>query len=223
MRYLLFDIDGTLLDFRKSERTSLGLLFGKLGICKSEENYTLYHECNESLWKEYEKGTISQDDIRKNRFRLFFSKIGFDYDHVEADREYEEFLSSHGYLIDGAEDLMEKIRIEGNKKCYAITIGISHVQRGRLKGTGMDKYFEKIFISGEIGVQKPDKAFFDYIFQNSGIVKEESIVIGDGIKSDIAGANNAGLKSILISSEKSDLATYTVRDLRELDELLDHI
>ena len=217
---LLFDADGTLYDFKATENISLGKVFEHYGIDYSSENIDIYHEKNSHLWDLYEKGLISQDMISWKRFEDFFSALGLEYDAKEAGELYTDYLASNGIMIDGAIELLEKLY--GRHNLYIITNGIAKTQHGRIDGTGTREYYRRIFISTEMGVQKPDKAFFDIVMEEEKLDPHRTIVIGDSEKSDIKGAANAGLKSIFISfnGEKSDMADYCVSSYQELYDLI---
>lgn len=223
MLNLLFDADGTLYDFKATEDISLRKVFENYGIEYSTENLRIYHEKNSRLWELYEKGQVKQDVIKWKRFSDLFSALDLNYDGHEAGELYTDLLAENGIMIDGAVALLDKLY--GKHKLYIITNGIAKTQHGRIDGTDTRKYYERIYISTEMGVQKPDKAFFDIVLSESGLDKKRSIVIGDSEKSDIMGAHNAGLKSIFISftGEKSTLADYSVSSYDELLEYIDKL
>ncbi len=220
MLNLLFDADGTLYDFKATEKVSLKKVFDHYGIEYSESNLALYHEKNKRLWDEYEKGLIAQDTIKSKRFDDFFQSIGMNISGEEAGNYYVDRLSENGIMIDGAIGLLDSLK--GRHNLYIITNGIAKTQHGRIDGTGTREYYRRIFISTEMGVQKPDKAFFDIVMEEEKLDPHRTIVIGDSEKSDIKGAANAGLKSIFISfnGEKSDMADYCVSSYQELYDLI---
>ena len=221
MLNLLFDADGTLYDFKATENIALGMVFDHYGIDYNKENIDIYHDRNSRLWEMYEKGEIRQDTIAWKRFEDFFSEIGKEADAHEAGNYYIDRLTENGIMIDGAIALLEKLY--GKHRLYIITNGIAKTQHGRIDGTDTRKYYERIFISTEMGVQKPDRAFFDMVLKETGIDKRRTLVIGDSEKSDILGAANSGMRSIFISfkGERSDLATASVSSYAELLEYID--
>ena len=220
MLNLLFDADGTLYDFKATEKISLEKTFNHYNIEYSKENIAIYSEKNKALWALYEKGLIKQDEIKYKRFEDFFNAIGIKADAVEAGELYIDYLSKNGIMIEGATDLLDKLK--GKHNLYIITNGIAKTQHGRIDGTNTRHYYKRIFISTEMNTQKPDKEFFDIVMREEKLDKKRTIVIGDSVNSDIKGANNAGLRSIFISftGEKCDSATYSVSSYTEL---LDYI
>lgn len=192
---ILFDADETLLDFGKDETQALTLILEKYGIETSEENIKTYKEINVGLWKALERGEIDKPTLKKIRFTLFFEKIGFvtDKDHYKINEEYLGNLSAGGNLLDGAKELIEKLKAEGYD-LYIVTNGIEQTQKRRLTKAGILPYFTEIFVSEAIGHQKPKKEYFDYVLSH---IKEKDIgrvlLIGDSLTSDIKGANDAGI------------------------------
>lgn len=192
---ILFDADDTLLDFGKDETQALTVILEKYGIEKSEENIKAYKEINVSLWKALERGEIDKPTLKKIRFSLFFEKIGFvtEEDHFRINEEYLGNLSNGGNLLQGAKELVEKLKNEGYD-LYIVTNGIENTQRRRLTKAGILPYFTEVFVSEAIGHQKPKKEYFDYVLSH---IKEKDIgrvlLIGDSLTSDIKGAVDAGI------------------------------
>ena len=223
MTNLLFDLDGTLYDFKATEKIALGVVFSHYGITFNEENFALYEKGNHYLWDQYEKGGITQDYINHERFNMLFKALGINADGIEAGEMYTDNLAKNGILLPGALEFLNWLDTQKESyTSYIITNGIPKTQHGRLDNSNTRHFYRDIFISGEMGVQKPHKAFFDKVFLTAGITAEDSIVIGDTEKSDIQGAVNSGIRSIYINfnGEKSDLATWSVSSFDELKSLL---
>lgn len=188
-KYLLLDADGTFLDFERTEKEALGLLFAHFGI--DEGLSSSYHTANAQCWEEFEKGLITMEELKERRFDLFFRSQGLDLDAGEASRLYIDELSRHAYYIDGAEELLA--HLSRGHSLSVITNGIAQVQRGRLEALGAMRFFDHVVISEEVGVQKPSKAFFERALALIGAEKEDCLVIGDSLTSDIKGAQDAGM------------------------------
>ena len=188
-KYLLLDADGTFLDFERTEKEALGLLFAHFGI--DEGLSSSYHTANARCWEEFEKGLITMEELKERRFDLFFRSQGLNLDAGEASRLYIDELSRHAYYIDGAEELLAHLSREHSLS--VITNGIAQVQRGRLEALGAMRFFDHVVISEEVGVQKPSKAFFERALALIGAEKEDCLVIGDSLTSDIKGAQDAGM------------------------------
>lgn len=218
-KYLLFDADGTLYDFGKTEKIALSTLFSRYGLDYSEVNIEAYHKANDYCWREYEKGSMTQDYLKGYRFTRFLESIGSAIDGVKMGYDFLTLLADNGRMIDGAVDFLKSIDNRGKSM---ITNGIAVVQRGRIKGTDTLSYFDKLFISEEMGAHKPNKDYFDMVLAEIKLSPDECLVIGDSENSDIQGAINAGIESVYINFAglKSDKATYSVSSYEELYELL---
>ena len=223
MTNLLFDLDGTLYDFKATERIALKVVFDHYGIEFTEENFQTYEKGNHYLWDLYEKGGITQDYINSERFNMLFKALGINADGAEAGEMYVDNLAMNGILLPGALEFLEWIDTQKERyTSYIITNGIPKTQHGRLENSNTGHFYRDIFISGEMGVQKPHREFFDMVFAKAGIDADSSIVIGDTEKSDIKGAQNSGIRSIYLNfnGEKSDIATWNASSFDELKSLL---
>jgi putative hydrolase of the HAD superfamily len=105
-------------------------------------------------------------------------------------------------------------------KLGVITNGYSKVQRGKMETVGILDYFDDIIVSGEVGIEKPDKNIFFLSCNNLKVKPEETIYVGDYYPNDIAGAKNANITSIWINKEVTD-AEYEGICIQELEELLE--
>lgn len=218
-KYLLFDADGTLYDFGKTEKIALSTLFSRYDLAYSNDNIEAYHKANDYCWREYEKGLMTQAYLKGYRFTRFLKSIGSAIDGVKMGYDFLTLLAENGIMLDGAVDFLESINNRGKSM---ITNGIAVVQRGRINGTNTQGYFDNLFISEEMGVHKPNKDYFDMVLSELKMSPDECLVIGDSENSDIQGAINAGIDSVYISFTglKSDKATYSVSSYEELYELL---
>ncbi len=223
MRYLLFDADQTIWDFNATEKIGLGKVFESCFLPSSEEMKAAYMVGNLLCWKEYEDGSLTLDELEVKRWRLFFDRIGRkDLSPEDAASAFREALAHNGRMLPGAVEFLESIT---ERPKSLVTNGISYIQRQRLKDTGCEKYFDRIFISSEIGPHKPQKELFDAVLGAIEKTKDECVMIGDSEHSDIQGAVNAGIDSIYLnfSGRKSDLATWSVSSYDELRDLIGRI
>ncbi len=223
MRYttLLFDLDDTLMDFGKAEDNAIGLLLEKYGLKPSKENKQLYSQINKTKWTALEKGEITRKELFSTRFSDFFMSLGVDADGIKANEEYLSFLSQGRFVIDGAEDICRELK--KNYKMYIITNGAKKAQQGRLKDLPLIDSFDGIFISEEIGFDKPKKEYFDFVFEHIAEKdKSKCLVIGDSLHSDIAGAVNYGIDCCWLNNgeDKENSATYVIKSLDELFNIL---
>ncbi|MBQ1186861.1 MAG: YjjG family noncanonical pyrimidine nucleotidase [Clostridia bacterium] len=218
---LLFDADETLLDFPAAEKAALGKVCEKFGIEFSEEIRATFSRINLALWKQLEKGLITRDLIRIRRFEQFAEHFGIKADASEMAVYYVECLSTFAILLDGAEELCKTL--SENYELYIITNGIGTVQQQRLAKSGLLPYFKGVFISEEVGSQKPQKKFFDHVLTHINEKDKNKIcVVGDSMSSDILGGINAGLDTCFFNPwgrEEIYTPTYTANGFDALLEI----
>lgn len=194
MRYdtILFDADGTLFDFHKSEYEAIKETFESFGIKADDELIADYSQINDSLWKMLERGEIEKQVLLYRRFEIFCEKYSFVADAKLMAKAYMENLSQKAYLIDGAEELCRTLY--GKARIYIVTNGVEFIQKRRYAKSGLDKYFERAFISGEIGFEKPSTEYFECVAANiPEFDKSRALIVGDSLTSDIKGGINYGI------------------------------
>lgn len=235
---LLFDCDGTLLDFDKAEYHSICAVMAELGLTPTPGRAQLYHDINAEYWKIFEQGQISREELLWRRFTTFFEKLGKTVDGPEVAAMYRKHLDEGADLMEGALEICSCL--SGRYDLYMVTNGIAATQHKRLKLSGLDHFFPapKVFISEDAGSQKPQKEFFDYCCERIP-EKDRSrmLVIGDSLTSDIQGGINAGIPTCWLppgsstSGGRSDAAAapachtalrpdYTIHSLAELKDFL---
>ena len=198
--WLLFDADGTILDYRAAEAHSLKSAVSSFGLEANEEILKLYQGINSALWAELEKGSITSLELRVKRFDTLSSRMGWDISADEFSRVYLQELGHSGFMIPGAGQMLKDLPA-GMKKVI-ITNGIKDTQYGRLKKALLMNSFDEIIISEEAGTAKPAAGFFDYTLERIGSRKiEEMLVIGDSLSSDIAGGNGYGIDTCWFNPE----------------------
>lgn len=224
MKYttLLLDLDETLFDFSKSEKFAIDKLMEKYSIPVTEENRRLYSEINDEKWKRLERGELTRPQLFRERFADFFDKTGVSADTDEANLSYMTFLSQASFILDGALEACEKL--SENYSLYLVTNGTKIVQNGRLSGSPIMTYIKDVFISEEIGFNKPQREYFDYVLEHiEEKDKSKILVVGDSLSSDIAGAKNSGLDSCWVNRKNQNIetaATYTIGCITEIFDIL---
>ena len=196
----LFDLDQTLLDFHASEYKALDIVLRASGLSFSDEIYRAFKAYNKSLWLELEKGTISRTELFTKRFLDVFSRCEGDSSGLDPLRVNDEFIrtmSVNGVLMDGALDFVRKVKETiPNARIYIASNGATINAKGRIASTGLDRYIDGLFISEDMGVTKPDPAFFEICLSRIGEPKSSCVMIGDSLSSDMLGAKNAALDSV---------------------------
>ena len=196
----LFDLDQTLLDFHASEYKALGIVLRKNGLSFTEKIYNAFKTCNKSLWLELEKGTITRSELFTKRFQYIFSQCEGETENLDPLKINDDFIktmSMNGVLMDGALEFVKKIKENiPDARIYIASNGATLNAKGRIASTGLDKYIEDLFVSEDMGVTKPDAAFFDICFDRIAEPKSSCIMIGDSLSSDMLGAKNASIASV---------------------------
>ena len=215
----LFDLDQTLLDFHASEYKALGIVLRKNGLSFSDEIYGAFRAYNKSLWLELEKGNISRKELFTKRFLDVFSRCEGDASELDPLRVNDDFIrtmSMNGVLMDGALKFVRKIRENiPDARIYIASNGATINAKGRIASTGLDRYIDGLFISEDMGVTKPDAAFFDICLAQIGEPKSSCIMIGDSLSSDMLGAKNASLDSVWFmpsGNVKEAMTAYDIND-----------
>ncbi len=173
---LLFDADETLLDFKAAERSAASELFSGRGAVVTDGMLTRYSEFNDSLWKKLERGIITREYLTKRRFVEFFDREGIEADGEAAAGRYYEMLGTQSQVIPGAIEILKYFH--GKIPIYIVTNGLGGVQRPRLSGAGITELADGIFISEEIGANKPSPEFFDAVFASVGVSASGAMGIG---------------------------------------------
>lgn len=222
---LLFDLDNTLLDFDKAEANALTKALGDAGMTVAEEILSRYNKINLEQWKLLEQGRMTREEVKIRRFKLLFQEFDIKVSPQEVAEHYQTYLGQGHYFIEGAEEVLQKL--SKKYRIYLVTNGTLSVQRGRLKSSGIEKYLQGVFISEEIGYNKPSIEYFNKCFaQIPDFKKENTVIIGDSLSSDIQGGINAGIKTIWfhrpqdLTENPQPKPDYEIRSLKSLLKML---
>ena len=226
MEFLLLDLDDTILDFHKAERIALSKTFRDFGLEPTNEVLDLYHEINKWHWEQLELGLMTRDQVLVNRFGALFEKVGMTVDPAACAKSYESNLGIGHYFLPGAEEAVK--RLHDKYRLFLVSNGTATVQHSRLTSAGLYPYFEQVFISQEIGYNKPDKAYFDRCFARiPGFDREKALMVGDSLTSDIRGGINAGLKTVWVNPRHKLCGAirpdYEIEGLSQLEALLEEL
>lgn len=222
--WLLFDADNTILDFNQAQRHALKESLTEVGIIFRPEHDQVYDRINRNCWRAYEEGELTKAMLRYRRFQLFFMEIGLKEDPQAFAERYLVHLSQSTAMVDGALDLLTALKAK--YKLALVTNGIKEVQRSRLAISGLGAYFSYIAISDEIGVAKPDAAFFDHVFNGlQHPSKDRTLIIGDNLNADIRGGLDFGIHACWFNYDQRErylevAPTYEITHLTDLYSFL---
>ena len=227
-KFLLFDLDHTLLDFDAAEDIALTQLLEEEGIEDIQTYKDYYVPMNKALWKDLEQKKITKAELINTRFEKLFAHFGIEKDGAYLAERYQFFLSKQGQTFPGVEDLLKNL-IKQGYELYAATNGITAIQTGRLAQSGLAPYFNQVFISEQLQTQKPDALFYEKIGQQiAGFSKEKTLMIGDSLTADIQGGNNAGIDTIWynphhLENPTQAQPTYEIHSYQDLLDCLDKL
>lgn len=226
LKYVLFDLDDTLFDFKKAEVLAFKETMQDCGLKEDEKHFQLYESINRSMWRALEKNEITKEELKNTRFKKYLEASHQEYDANRLTQSYTKHLSLQGCLIEGAYEIVSLLSKE--IACFGATNGISEIQEGRLKVSGLDALFQDVFISEKMNCKKPERAFFEKIFETLHCSQEEVILIGDSLSADIQGGINAQIQTVWYNPNhlKNDSIvqpTYEISDLKEVVSLIRRI
>ena len=201
--YLLFDADNTLFDFDEANVHAFRAVCDAFGLPFSQELFDRYEVINNATWERFDRGELTKDETVLERFRAFFAAEGIrGLEPAACNRIHLASLSNATYLMPHAAEVIAKLR--ETHHIHLITNAVEAVQRGRLGRSALAPYVEEAFISETAGAAKPSVEYFDYVFAHiDGITRENCMVIGDSLTSDIQGANNYGLACCWFNPKKA--------------------
>lgn len=223
-KIVLLDLDNTLIDFNECARHSIINIFNEFGFTYTEKVFETFICENVKIWKRLENSEITKAELRANRWNIILGKLGIDYDGKIIEEKFENGVAQGAYAVEGAYELLDYLYPK--YELYIVSNGFRFVQESRLKIGDFRKYFKDIFLSEDIGIQKPAKEFFDYCFEKLGTPKKEDVIlIGDSISADIIGGLNYGIDCIWFNKNGDDLPkdinpTFIVDKLKEIEDIL---
>lgn len=220
MRYkgILMDADDTLFDFQAGNRRAVGQLLQEIGY-DHPEGYEQYETINKTCWAELERGLMTQAQLQTERWARFFERYHIDADPEWAGRQGAYYLGMQAVMLPHAEGVVRAIAAE--KPVLILTNGITAVQKSRLAHSPIADAAAGIVISQEVGVSKPRPEIFQIALDRLGIGPREALMVGDGVTSDVTGANNAGVDVCWYNPRYAQLpegvhAEYEIDDIRDL-------
>lgn len=224
-KYLFFDLDNTLLDFDLAEDIALTQLLEEQNVEDIESYKSYYLPMNRELWHKLDTKELTREYLIKNRFRLLFEHFGRKVDGEYLADRYQYLLGKQGQHLAGAVELLTTLKNKGYK-IFAATNGLITIQEDRLKNSEVAKFFDGVFISERLGVQKPDPHFFELVEEEIGnFPKEETLMIGDNLFADVGLAINYGVDSVWYNLKNIERPvalepTYEVTNYKDLLEII---
>ena len=227
IEFLFLDLDDTILDFKKAERIAIAKTFRAFGIDPTEEVLELYHHINIAHWQMLERGELTRDEVVVQRFVALFRELGVSADAAACADLYSDNLAIGHYFLPGAEEAV--ISLHKKYRLFLASNGTASVQQGRMTSADLYRFFEIVFVSEELGYNKPEKGFFDSCFARiSNFDPEKAIMVGDSLTSDILGGINAGIRTVWVNPGHKPhpahiVPDYEIEALSQLEGLLESL
>lgn len=225
IEFLFLDLDDTILDFHKAERIALSKTIQSFGIEPTEEIVVRYHVINKWHWEQLELGKLTREQVLLKRFETLLSEQGIQADPARVQAVYEKNLSIGHYFMPGAEETVEEL--SKKYRLFLASNGTASVQKGRMTSANLYRFFEQVYVSQEIGHNKPSRAYFDACFARiPDFDPARAMMVGDSLTSDIRGGINAGIKTCWVNPEhnpgRADICPdYEIEALSQLPALLE--
>ena len=226
MKYkvILFDADDTLFDFKKTENYALENLMSSLDT-DYDKDYciNIYKEINTKIWKEFEEGKITSDDLKIERFQRLIDKLNLSDDATRLSELYVKFLGQGSFLYEDTKDLLDYL--SKNYKLGIITNGLADVQHKRIRESDVGHYFDDVIISDEIKIAKPNPEIFEYALKSLNHDHKSVLMVGDSLSSDIKGGLNASIDTcwcnLANKINNTDIVPkYEINNLLDLKNIL---
>lgn len=225
---IFFDLDHTLWDYETNSEETLRELFHSFGLNNKsklsfEEFFQGFVRINNDIWDAYDRGLIKKDVIRNERFHRVFVHAGInDYPlSLEFSNQYVAESPKKGNLIPHAKEVLDYL--SPKYPLYVITNGFEEIQSTKMQSSGILDYFDGVITSARAGYQKPQREIFDFALRENGHAHHNSIMIGDNLLTDIAGARNASVDHVYFNPKRvahSQEVTYEIATLKELLHIL---
>ena len=222
IKVILWDIDGTLLNFEEAEKHAIRACFVQFGLGECTDHMLAdYSAINRLYWQKLERGEMSKPDILIGRFATFFEKYGLDISCAPAfNAQYQ--ISLGDTVCFNPNGLEVVTALQGKVKQYAVTNGTKVAQQRKLERSGLNQLLDGVFISEDLGIEKPGIGFFHRVWEQIGqFDPTEVMIVGDSLTSDIQGGNNAGILCCWFNPEGKENATklridYEIKDLTKI-------
>lgn len=226
IQVILWDVDNTLLDFIAAERQALQGCFARFGLGPCDEaRVKRYSALNASFWRRLEKGEITKQELLPGRFQAFFAAEGIAFtDYLGFNAAYQRELGDTIVFLDDSYDVIRSF--QGKVRQYAVTNGTLTAQSRKLEKSGIGAMLDGAFISEQVGAEKPSPAYFDKVLQAVGpCAREEILIVGDSLTSDMRGGSWAGLRCCWYNPKGEPLPEdmtihYDIRHLRQVADVL---
>ena len=221
---VFFDLDHTLWDFDKNSALTFERILGTNDIPVALTDFLkVYVPANMEFWKLFREEKITKEELRYQRLKSVFDKLGIvvvDEMINKLSEEYIKYLSTYNHLFPNAIEVLEYLK--PNYRLHIITNGFHEVQGRKLRNSNIHTYFNQIIDSEIAGAKKPSPIIFELALANAKVASENSLMIGDSLEADILGAKASGLHTLHFNAHGESLHEFCpmIKDLSEIKTFL---
>lgn len=223
-KHIIFDLDDTLWDYQQNSEDTLLQLCGDYQLIENgveaKRFIEVFRIVNNGLWDQFDRGEITRDVIRKERFPSIFNKLNLNLNGIAMQMQdsFMEICAAKPKLVHGVKEVLEEFN---SKYTYHIlSNGFDEIQFTKIESAGIGHYFDQVITSGSAGYRKPEPEIFDYILDKIGTTKTQCVMIGDNPLSDIEGAHRYGMDQVYYNVHKKACAVKPTHTINNFDELL---
>ena len=200
IKAIFLDIDDTIFDFSQCAHRAFGDACAAVKITPTEDAWQTFCRIDVSLWKAQKEGRLTVAEVVQFRAEHFAKAVNVLGQASAFQQAFQRALSVQTALVPGADHVLRAL--SGSFLLFAASNGILQMQLSRLKSAGLFSYFSDVFVSDEIGFEKPDRCFFSKCLHRIHSCPEEVLMVGDSLQADIAGGAKSGLKTCWLNRKK---------------------
>lgn len=227
-KVIFFDLDHTLWDYESNSCETLQELFDRYDLktngvidCKTFQQQ--FKKVNTELWELYDRGLITNEVIRKERFKQILAHFNIQNEELceKLSMDYLYACPKKSALIPFAMETLTYLA--DHYPMTIVTNGFEEIQHLKLTAGNITRYFDHIITSQKAGAKKPSRQIFDYAMKVNNVKPHEVVMIGDNLITDIGGALNASIDTIYFNPEKIEHdveVKYEISCLSELQNIL---
>lgn len=222
-QHIFFDLDHTLWDFERASEETLTDLYHQYQLEERgavlQDFLTVFSRVNAALWARYNVGKINRDEIREQRFKKIFEQISVEASDLTSDisRDYLHVCPTKSYVLPNSFELLQYLA--PNYRLHILTNGFEDVQHTKLKASGLHQFFDVVVTSDHTGFKKPDPKIFEYALDKAQAKVKQSMMIGDGLDTDIIGAQNVAMDHVFYNQRGKRHGLHVTHEVSCLSEI----
>ena len=171
-------------------------------------------------------GRLSQDEITREAAAAITAAQGVS--EAEGARLYALYIRNLTELIEPYEDTPALRPLRSGYRLGVATNGIGETQRGKLRTAGLADLFDFVVVSADVGVAKPDPAFYEIVRATAGVPAHDIVVVGNNVAHDLRPAVAVGMQAVWVQRAddvppEASWAGPAVTSLSDLEAMLQRL